>query len=87
MKRAKIIVIVAIFVSMLAAICVLSFKLYESQKWSGIYFRHMMAAENELDRPWVGYLTVEEKTYEVRVQRGKVEIEPVAESHGTTIPT
>ena len=85
-KKAKILVLASWMVS-LVVICVLGYNLYETHKWNDIYFRHMMQAENELDRVRVIDFTDQRfgADYKIRISRDEVKIEPVKESHSVTI--
>jgi len=86
-RKAKMVIVLS-YVVLLAIICVLGYNLFETHKWSDIYFRHMMQAESELDRVRVIDFTDQRfnANYKIRISRDEVKIEPVVESHGVTIP-
>ena len=88
MNRKLMIVIAAIFIVMLGAICVLSYELYEAHRWNDIYFRHMMQAEDELDRVRIINFVDHrfDAAYKIGISRDEVKIDPVVQSHSVTIP-
>lgn len=78
--------VLVIALLMLCLVVFLSYRLYESEKWRGIYFRHMMAAEDELARSRVVYFSDDRlppREYKITITRDEVKAEQV---HSVTIP-
>ena len=85
--KAKVAIVVS-YIALLAIICVLGYNLYETHRWSNIYFENRMRVEDELNRVRIIDFTDQRfnANYKIRISRDEVKIEPVVENHGVTIP-
>jgi hypothetical protein len=81
----KLFFVVSAFATLLIAIGVLGYRLYDERKWSRIYLEHMLELSREVDREHT-FTIVDGKgdMYDLRVKRGEAKLVP--SSTGIKIP-